>query len=119
MTPLFYKDEIVMYKGNWYTGKKDLLCVILVAQHYGRTEFNNHYKERYIIKSLQPEIYDFECNISSDTREIYYNVNKCAGEYLKKIDTKNPLYSFDIEGMFEELYKNQTLISDFNCNEYR
>ena len=37
MTPLFYKDEIVMYTGNWYTGKKDLLCVILVAQHYGRT----------------------------------------------------------------------------------
>ena len=83
-----------MYTGNWYTGKKDLLCVILVAQHYGRTELNNHYKERYIIKSLQPEIYDFKCNISSDTTNV------------GKIDTKNPLYSFDIEGMFEELYKN-------------
>jgi len=114
MTPLFYKGEVVKYNSD----SIEIVCVVLEAYHYGRDVYNLGYRERYIIQSMEPEVYSFDHELEEDGI-VYHNVNKCAGEYLKKIDTKNPLYSFDIESMFEEFYKNQTPISNFNSNEYR
>lgn len=102
-TPLFYRGEVVRY------GKDNILCVILVAYHYGREYPNQDYRERYIIESLEPERYKFDLKtVSDDGNKTYYNTNRCAGEYLRKIETKEPLYyNFNTEEIFEEVYKIQ------------
>jgi hypothetical protein len=96
-TPLFYKDEIVLY-----CNREDdkIPCVVIEAHHYKR-DFGL-YNERYIIKSLDPKK-QFNIGVSSRTNfDVYYeNANFCAGEYLEKTDM---IYQeIDTIKIFEEL----------------
>ena len=95
-TPLFYKDEIVLYR----SGKEKILCIVIEAHHHKRNLVG--WNERYIIKSLDPEK-QFNIGVSSRTNfDVYYeNAYFCAGEYLEKTDM---IYQeIDTIKIFEEL----------------
>jgi hypothetical protein len=96
-TPLFYKDEIVLY-----CNREDdkIPCVVIEAHHHKRNLVG--WNERYIIKSLDPEK-QFTTGISSRTNfDVYYkNANFCAGEYLEK--TNINYQEIDTIKIFEEL----------------
>ena len=96
-TPLFYKGEVVKYNSD----SIEIVCLVLEAYHYGR-DFRTSYRERYIIQSMEPEVYSFDLEVEEEGI-VYYNVNKCAGEYLKKMD----IDELGTEEMFEEIYKTQ------------
>ena len=83
-TPLFYKNEIVMYSD----GKEEKIpCLVIEAFYYKRSIAG--YNERYIIQSLDPK------------KQFIVGANFCAGEYLEK--TNMVYQEIDTIRIFQEL----------------
>lgn len=82
--PLYYVGETVWYSSYPVSFRNKIKCVVLHASYNDNISTDGRFRDRYIIKTINPEDSGyFGLNFIYEGVE-YRDVNRCAGEFLMK-----------------------------------